>query len=70
MLAGLPAYHVSSLQYPEEPEVHVFLIEGPSSLLGFASGRIEGDTLSRHEILQVRPLQLGYPLKGAFKEDK
>ena len=61
---------MSSFQYPEEPQVHVFLIEGPSNLLGFAGGRVEGDTFSRHEILQVRPLQLGYPLKGTFKEDK
>ena len=67
---GLLTNHVPSLQYPEEPQVQVLLVESSSSLLGFAGGWVEGDTLSCHEVFQMRPLQLGHPLKGAFEKDK
>ena len=67
--ACLLTNHVPGLQYPEELQVQVLLVESSSSLLGFAGGWVEGDTVSCHEVFQMRPLQLGHPLKGAFEKD-
>ena len=62
------SYHMPSLQYPEEVKVHITLIKSTSVLFHLPKIRVERDSLSRVEVLQVRPLQFGHPLECAWRE--